>query len=380
MITVSAGLAQVEVGESAISLVEGDMGRLSYRGIPIETLVEWNFLKVAYLVITAEHASANNLCAFETSLHQSARLNREEVELISMLAKLTYMHPMQVLQSITPALDTRSALEIFPSFEPELARGMMLAAKLPNSIALLRNLRMQIWSGNSAQLIQYLAATNDETNLNNQFLSHLNAGPVLATQTEAFRACQILQLEHSFNASTFAARVVSSTLPPVANVLAAAFGTLHGPLHGGADQAALQTAEKVGSPDKAAAFVDQCLANGEKVMGMGHREYKIVDPRAIFLKDCARELSKDTPYQVTFETLQAIEKRFTERMQDKGKDLYANLEFYKGIVYRVIGLGPEYFTCGFAMARVYGYLAHFSESRINNTLIRPSVKYTGPVP
>ena len=218
-------------------------------------------------------------------------------------------------------------------------------------------------------------------NLNAIFLHHLKpseSGQELhLIHLEAFNASQILQIEHSFNASAFAARVVASTLSPIPNVLAAAFGTLHGRLHGGADQAALQTALRVGKPECAARFVDKCLEKGEKVMGMGHREYKVVDPRAIFLKNCARELSKGTEHQNSFETLEAIEARFTERMQEKGKALHANLEFYKGIVYSVLGLSPDYFTTGFSMARVYGYLAHFQESRVKNVLIRPGVKYVG---
>lgn len=381
MVSVDAGLAQVEVGESAISLVEGKVGRLSYRGIPIETLVEWEFSKVCYLVITGEIPKQDTLSEFESALFQASKLNTSEIRLVMDFAALKYVHPMQVLQSLSPAIDTSLATECLPMFELDLAKGLTIAAKLPSIIALLRNIRLQQWQGNAHELAQILEANAQGTDLNHRFLQYLDPHKEPAqAHIDAFRATQILQIEHSFNASTFAARVVASTLSPVSNVLAAAFGTLHGRLHGGADQAALQTAESVGDPARAAAFVDNCLKNGEKVMGMGHREYKIVDPRAIFLKNCARELSRNTAYQTTFETLEAIEARFSERMQEQGKSLHANLEFYKGIVYRVLGLSPDYFTTGFSMARVYGYLAHFKESRIKNILIRPGVKYTGKLP
>jgi citrate synthase len=174
------------------------------------------------------------------------------------------------------------------------------------------------------------------------------------------------------------ARVVASTLAPVENAVSAAFGALHGVLHGGADQAALETADRVGSPDLAPAFVDDCLARGDKVMGMGHREYKVVDPRAVHLKALAGRLAAGTEHEVTFRTLEAIESRFTERMAERGKDLYANVEFYKGLVFRVLGLPPRFFTALFGMSRVFGYLAHFSESRVDNRLVRPQAHYIGP--
>jgi citrate synthase len=160
--------------------------------------------------------------------------------------------------------------------------------------------------------------------------------------------------------------------------LSAGFGALHGVLHGGADQAALETADRVGTPDRAAGFVDACLANGEKVMGMGHREYRVIDPRAVHLKALAGRLAAGTEHAVTFATLVAIEARFTERMAERGKDLYANVEFFKGLVFRMLGLPPRFFTALFGMARVFGYLAHFIESREDNRIVRPQALYVGP--
>ncbi len=189
---------------------------------------------------------------------------------------------------------------------------------------------------------------------------------------------QILQIEHSFNASTFVARATASTLAPVENALSAAFGTLHGRLHGAADAAALETADQVGRPECAAAFVDECLANKIKVMGMGHREYRVLDPRARHLKTLAESLCSGTEHEVTYQTLVAIEARFTERMAADGKSLYANLEFYKGVIYRTLGLPDRFFTATFALARVFGYLAHFIESREDNRLVRPKAHYIGP--
>ncbi|NJN50472.1 MAG: hypothetical protein HC809_00400 [Gammaproteobacteria bacterium] len=174
--------------------------------------------------------------------------------------------------------------------------------------------------------------------------------------------------------------MVASTLAPVENVLAAAFAALHGRLHGGADEAALEAARLVGSPGAAAGFVDDCLEHGTKVMGMGHREYRVLDPRARYVKSFARELAAGTDLANTTATLEAIEARFCERMRAKGKHLHANLEFYKGIVYSAVGLPSDFFTPAFAMARVFGYLAHFMESRHDNRIMRPAARYVGVVP
>jgi citrate synthase len=266
---------------------------------------------------------------------------------------------MHVLQGLTPLLDPSDAF----AAHGEAAQGFAVAAKLPALIA----------THFKRASVAHVKAGDPIA----QFLAQIEA-PERADARRAFEVAQILQLEHSFNAGTFTARVVASTLAPVENALAAAFGALHGVLHGAADQAALETAERVGSPERAAAFVDQCLANGEKVMGMGHREYKVVDPRAVHLKGLAGRLAAGTEHENTYRTLEAIEARFSERMAEKGKDLYANVEFYKGVVFRVLGLPPRFFTALFGMSRVFGYLAHFTECRQENRLVRPQAHYVGP--
>jgi citrate synthase len=272
---------------------------------------------------------------------------------------------------LTPLLSVEFGNQI--SFERfgDAAAGFRVAAKLPALIAGLLQLRA------GKPMIDYPI---DEPDFNTRFLIQAGATEPSDLLRQAFNVTQILQIEHSFNASTFAARVIASTLADVQNSLAGGFAALHGPLHGGADQAALEMADEVGDPATAAAFVDRCLADGRKIMGMGHREYKVLDPRAKFVKDLARDLSSGTEQQATFATLEAIEARFRERMLEKGKSLYANLEFYKGVVYRAAGLPAEFFTATFAMARVFGYLAHFMESRVDNRLIRPAARYIGPLP
>lgn len=349
---VHKGLEGVIVDTTAVSLVDGQRGQLSYRGHEIGTLVNRPFAEVAALVATGRLDPG-----FGRVLTACSTLSEREEALVLSLPKS--VHAMHVLQGLTPLLDPTDAF----AEHGEAAQGFAVAAKLPALIATHLN----------RSSVSHIRADDPIA----QFLAQIDA-PERADARQAFEVAQILQLEHSFNAGTFAARVVASTLAPVENALSAAFGALHGVLHGAADQAALETADRVGSPDRAPAFVDECLDKGEKVMGMGHREYKVVDPRAVHLKGLAEKLATGTEHEITFRTLEAIEARFTERMAEKGKDLYANVEFYKGVVFRVLGLPPHFFTAVFGMSRVFGYLAHFIESREDNRIVRPQAKYVGP--
>jgi citrate synthase len=363
-IEVPKGLEGVEVDVTKISLVDGERGRLSYRGRDVAQLIDWPFTRVVMLVIAGEEPHGSENRAFDESLARASRLSADDSALLTVAAK-TNTHPMAVLQGLVPLLTKTAEFESYG----DAAHGFTVAAKLPALIAGLHRLR----SGGS------LPGASDVLDPNARFLAQMGF-PANSELAHAFDVTQILQIEHSFNASTFAARVVASTLAPIENVLAAALGALHGALHGGADQAALEMAMEVGDPIRAADFVDDCLASGRKIMGMGHREYRVLDPRARFVKALAANLAQGTPLEPLYRTLEAIEARITERMAERGTELHANLEFYKGIVYRAAGLPADYFTAAFAMARVYGYLAHFIESRINNRIIRPAARYIGAIP
>ena len=198
-----------------------------------------------------------------------------------------------------------------------------------------------------------------------------------ALQLRAFTVTQILQLEHSLNAGTFAARVVASTQASMPAAVSGALGALSGALHGGADQAAIEMADMVGHADAAQDFVARALANKTKIMGMGHREYKVLDPRAVHVRELAEALAQGTPHAATFATLIAIEAAFSKEMSRNNKALHANLEFYKGIVYRALGVPDRAFTAVFAMARVFGYVAHVLEGRGTARIIRPAALYVG---
>jgi citrate synthase len=189
---------------------------------------------------------------------------------------------------------------------------------------------------------------------------------------------QVLQMEHSYNAGTFAGRVCASTLATIQASISAAIGTLSGALHGGADEAALEMARKVGAAANAAAYVGDALRQKQKIMGMGHREYKVVDPRARVLKPLAKSLCSDGEAKQLFDTLEAVEAACQVEFGKQGKQIWANVEFYKGAVFHQLGIPSRCFTAVFAMARVYGYVAHYLEFSANSCLIRPRARYTGP--
>ena len=370
-LAIDPGLEGLVVGETYISHVDGKAGRLIYRDTNVAELVNLPFADVASLVVTgAIQADVSE------AVNRGIALTPAERQWVLALPRA--IHPMQVLQAITPLLSRNTAFDfltvkhlggmaqgatITPETLADARHALSIAVRLPEVIAT-HLLGREV--GNAVAADTLLA----------RFLAWIDA-PDSADARQGFEVMQILQLEHSFNASTFAARVIASTLAPIENALSGAIGTLHGVLHGGADQAALETADQVGSAAAAPGFVDDCLARGIKVMGMGHREYQVVDPRAVYAKDFAQRVTQGTEHAETFATLQAIEQRFTERMAEKNKALYANIEFYKGLVFRSLGLPPAFFTPMFAMARVYGYTAHVLEARLNNRLIRPAARYLG---
>ena len=348
---VAKGLEGVVVAETAISDVRGDVGELVFRGRSIEHWVSMPFTDVASAII--EHPA--NLAS---ELMQLGALSQAETNLVLSLRDL---HPMRMLQAIVPALGQLDADATRPASEHPAAGGLLIAAKLPQAIA------------------THLAGKGVEYPLEpdyiRRFMRQLPGANMDAL--EALNITQILQLEHSLNAGTFAARVVASTLANADACVAAAFGALSGILHGGADQAAIEMADQIGDPENAEQFVSDALAAKRKIMGMGHREYKVVDPRARYVKRLACELSENTPHARTFAILNAVETAMTKAMAARGKPVYANLEFYKGLVYRCAGIPDRYFTALFAMARVFGYIAHVAESRVDSRIIRPAALYVG---
>jgi citrate synthase len=189
--------------------------------------------------------------------------------------------------------------------------------------------------------------------------------------------CLTLHAEHSFNASTFTARVVASTLSTCYCSIAAAIGALFGSLHGGANEKVVAMVDKIGSKENVRSWVNKALDEKRKVMGMGHRVYKAPDPRALIMEDFLEQLSKKNNDYTNYEILNEIRTVFRERMEEKGKPIYPNVDFFSGSVYRQLGIPATLFTPIFAIARVAGWLSHILEQRSDNRIFRPRALYSG---
>jgi citrate synthase len=367
-VQVHKGLEGVVADTTAVSLVDGEAGRLYYRGKPIESLIQHSFAEVLHLVVFGELPDRRRLEEVEEYLWTAGRLPPELATSLRELARHGE-HPMATLQSITPLL----ALEppaISLGRTPIEEEGLIVAARLPAAIGLIH-----------AALEDHLERPYPSSRrYGERFLQLLHDRTPTPQQVAAFETTQILQLDHSFNAGTFAARVVSSTLAPPSAALSAAIGALFGPLHGGADQHALEMALEVGDPQQASAFVANCLATGRLVMGMGHREYRVVDPRARIIRATAQQVALSGQPKQLFEVLAAIDEAFVEQTRTRKRSLRANLEFYKGVVYLALDIPKELFTACFASARIFGWVAHIVEQRQDNRLIRPTALYVGPKP
>jgi len=368
VVDIKKGLEGVVVDSTSISLVDGEAGRLYYRGHAIEKLVTHPFAAVAHLVVFGELPQQSQLEEFEDFLWDAGRLPAALVAALEHLAPLGG-HPMATLQAAMPLMAlTPPARKMGRTADEQEA--LIVAARLPTAHAMLLALR----AGRAP--IPY----PETRRYGERFLELLHNRKPSQKEVSIFEQTQILQIDHSFNASTFTARVVTSTLAPPASALAAAMGSLYGPLHGAADQGALEMAEEVGGPERAAEFVAECLAKGRLVMGMGHREYRVVDPRSIIVKKLAEEIATNAHEKHLIETLKAVDAAFVAQTAHKKRSLRANLEFYKGVVYLALGLPKEFFTATFAIARIFGWSAHIVEQRKDNRIVRPSANYIGRAP
>ncbi|HEV7716224.1 MAG TPA: citrate/2-methylcitrate synthase [Steroidobacteraceae bacterium] len=368
VVEIRKGLEGVVADSTALSLVDGEGGHLYYRGYPVEMLAQRQFVEVAHLLLFGELPDEGQLEAFEQYLWQAGQLPAGVASTVRELARLGE-HPMATLQAITPLL-ALDAPANSPGRSPPEQEGLVVAARVPAAIAAIHAVR----SGREP------AAYPQSRRYGARYLQLINNRAPTPDELRAFECMQVLQLDHGFNASTFTARVVTSTLAPAASALSAAMGALYGPLHGAADQGALEMALEVGSPERAAEFVATCLATGRKVMGMGHREYRLLDPRASVLKRMAEKVAVEPTLRRLYETLSAVDAAFVSQTSLKRRALRANMEFYKGVVCLGLGIPKELFTATFAASRVFGWLAHVVEQRTDNRLIRPSAHYVGPAP
>ncbi len=358
------GLEGVPVTHSAICDIDGIKGELRYRGYPIAELAsQSSFLETTYLLIWGDLPSPQQLRDFEREVQMHRRVSFRVRDMMKCFPASG--HPMDALQSSAASLGLFYSRRATDNPKYIYDAVVRLIAKIPTMVAAFQLIRKG----------QDPIQPRDDLPYSANFLYMLTEREPDPLSARIFDKCLILHAEHSLNASTFSARVTASTLTDPYAVIASAVGTLAGPLHGGANEDVIKMLEKIGSPDKASDYLNKSIASKAKIMGFGHREYKVKDPRASILQGLAEELfarfGKDEMYDVA----RALEHSAQSRLGAKG--IYPNVDFYSGLVYRKLGIPRDLFTPVFAISRVAGWLAHWREQLGANRIFRPSQIYTG---
>ncbi|MGL5943708.1 MAG: citrate synthase [Waterburya sp.] len=358
------GLENVPATKSSISFVDGQKGILEYRGIAIEELSKnSSFLETAYLLIWGKLPNEQQLKEFETDILYHRRIKYRIRDMMKCCPETG--HPMDALQTSAAALGlfySRRALD-----NPEYIKiaVVRILAKIPTMVAAFHQMRQ----GNDA------IRPNDELDYAANFLYMLTERKPHSLAAKIFDVCLTLHAEHTINASTFSAMVTASTLTDPYAVVASAVGTLAGPLHGGANEEVLSMLEAIGSVNNVEPYVEDLIANKGKIMGFGHRVYKVKDPRATILQQLAEQLFDETGHDLYYDIALELERAIEARLGHKG--IYPNVDFYSGLVYRKLGIPDDLFTPIFAIARVAGWLAHWKEQLAFNRIFRPTQIYTG---
>jgi len=361
------GLEGVPATQSSICDIDGVKGVLSYRGYPLEQLAAHSsFLETAHLLIWGELPSASELRTFEREVQMHRRVSFRIRDMMKCFP--AGGHPMDALQASAASLGLfygRHALDDQTYIYDAIVR---LVAKIPTMVAAFQLIRKG----------QDPIQPRDDLPYASNFLYMLTEREPDPLAARILDACLILHAEHSLNASTFSARVTASTLTDPYAVVASAVGTLAGPLHGGANEDVLLMLEAIGTPDRVPDFLDTAIREKQKIMGFGHREYKVKDPRAVILQRLAVELFDSFGHDSMYDVALKLEELAADRLGPKG--IYPNVDFYSGLVYRKLGIPSDLFTPIFAIARVAGWLAHWKEQLGANRIYRPTQIYTGPAP
>ncbi len=357
------GLKGVVLDETRIAFIDGDDGKLVYRGYNIHELApSITFEETSYLLLYGALPNRVQLTAFDRELKAARAIPQSVIEIIDLVKAA---HPMDILRtavSAVVALD-ESSHEAKP--EVALPVGIRLISQVATIVATMHRLR------NGLDPV----APRDDLGHAANFLYMMFGQEPDPKHARIIDLDLVLHAEHSSNASTFAARVAAGTAADIGSAIVAAIATLKGPLHGGAAEAVQKTVEEIGDPERAIAYIKEMTDAGEKVMGFGHRVYKTEDPRARHLREVARDLGIEKGNDRWFQILQEIE-RAMEPYRTKG--IYANVDFYAGAVYALLGIPEEQFIPMFAVGRMPGWVAHVLEQFEDNVLIRPLLDYTGP--
>ncbi len=358
----SAGLRGQTAGQTAICTVGAEGNSLRYRGYDVADLAEnTSFNEVAFMILHGHLPDQQELQDFSARLRNKREL---PVALCEVLERIPAdAHPMDVMRTGCSFLGN---LEQELSFSNQVNVAERLLACFPAIVV--------YWYRYSHEGIR-IETSSDEDSIGAHFLRLLHGASPSDLAAKVMDVSLILYAEHEFNASTFTARVCASTLSDLHSCITAAIGSLRGPLHGGANEAAMDMIEQYTSEEEAVADVMRKLEARELIMGFGHAVYKLRDPRNAIIKEWSRKLSETSENKVLYPVSVAVERTMKEQ-----KNMFANADFFHASAYHFMGIPTKLFTPLFVMSRVTGWSAHCFEQRANNRIIRPGAEYIGPEP
>ena len=369
---INTGLRGVTVASTRISNVDGEAGKLIYRGYPIQDLAEnATFEEIVHLLLYEKLPTKRELESLQQGLIEERTVPQEIIEALKTRPRDS--QPMDILQAAPPMLANHDPEARTLTEENARDIGLKLIAKFPTLVAAWQRLRHDRAPvdpdpelGHAANFLYMLTGTRPDEEIA-RFLD----------------ICLILHADHTFNASTFAAREVCSTRAHMYSAVAAAVGSLSGELHGGANARVMQTLLDIGSPEAVEGYVTRLLDQGGKIMGLGHAVYKTMDPRARILDPISRRLGERINDSTWYQVSKKLEEKGREAFQKrKGKDIYPNVDFFSASVYHCLGIPIDLFTPVFAISRVSGWAAHvieeqYAEAAPKPVLYRPSAEYVG---
>lgn len=363
--TTGKGLEGVVAAQTAISNIDGQNGRLFYRGIDVNELAEKStFEETTALLWYGTLPNRTQLNRFKEKFSGNRVLPDPIISILFALPKTT--SPMSALRTAVSALgpfDEAEAQQSDNSLDSIVNRSIRVTASMPTMVAAWDRIRKGLWPIIPREDLSHSA----------NFLYMLTGEVPSETAAKMLDIALILHADHGLNASTFAARVTASTLSNLHSSVVSAIGTLKGSLHGGANEEVMRMLMEMGNVDRVEQYLRGCFASKRKIPGFGHRVYKVDDPRAVWLRNMSRQAAEDCGNMRWYD----ISERAREYMKET-KSLPVNVDFYSASLYYVVGVPIEIFTPLFAISRVAGWTAHVYEQLSDNRLIRPSAEYIGP--
>ena len=359
------GLRDVYIDKTQSSFIDGDIGKLLYRGYSIHDLAEKStFEETVYLLLFGKLPTQKELDDFEAQLRANRSIPDDVVKVIDLVKN---SHPMDVLRTGMSALAAFDPEVGDNSLEATLRKGIRMTAMAPTIVAAHHRLR---------QGLEPVAPNPDLNQAGNFLYMLLGENPDDETM-KLLDVDFILHAEHGINASAFGSRVTASTNSDLHSAVVTGIGVLKGPAHGGAAEEVMKMAIEIGSPDNAAEYCRNILDNGGRIMGFGHRVYRAEDPRARHLRERSRDLSEKVGQPKWFEILTYVEEVAMVPYRERG--IYVNVDFFAGSIYYLLGIPEDLFISIFAMGRIPGWTVQVMEQFSDNILLRPRLQYEGPM-